>query len=87
MNTETYIQCYDIASRHMRKSHGRFLAVIGFIGGVGYGVLSSSQRLCGLYPNDGEVIKYGAMSPELLEQHPGNFPETYDLIGRRKKDN
>ena len=56
------------------------------MGGVSYAVLSSSQRLCGIYPNAGEVIKYGALSPELLEQHPGHLPETYKLIGRKSVD-
>ena len=60
------------------------MAFIGLMGGVGYAVLSSSQRLCGLYPNAGEVIKYGAMSPELLEQHGSQLPEAYKLIGRNK---
>ena len=77
---------YEIASRSLRVSHGRFLSCIGLLGGVSFAVLSSSQRLCGLYPNAAEVIKYGAMSPELLAQHPGNLPDTYNLIGRKSKD-
>lgn len=72
------------ASRSFRSSHGRFLSFIGFMGGVAYAVLSSSQRLAGIYPNAAEVIKYGAMSPELVEKHGGHLPDPYKLIGRDK---
>ncbi len=60
--------------------------MIGFVGGISLGVLQTSQRLAGILPNTAEVIKYGAMSPELLKDHPSQFNENYQLIGRGSKN-
>lgn len=54
------------ARKPFRPSNSKFLAGVGLVGGVLYGVMRSTQRLAGLEPNDSEVAKYGALTSAQL---------------------
>ncbi len=79
-----YFHSHNVLARKtLRVSNARFLAGIGLLGGFFYSVLGSTQRLAGLEENTREVIKYGALTPELLEQHNGRYNENYKALGRK----
>jgi hypothetical protein len=78
--------CYSFCSaRKLLRSHQtKLLGGIGLIGGFLYAVLGSTQRLAGLEENTREVIRYGALTPEQLENHPANLGDNWKLVGARK---
>jgi hypothetical protein len=62
------------------------MGFIGFMGGTIYADLSISQRLMGIYENEEEVKKYGAMSKEELEAYARDDVVNGELIGRVPKE-
>ena len=64
--TGGYLFGYFMASKPLRVPNGRYLCGIGLFAGLCHGVMSSSQRLMGLEPNDSEVRRFGVMTPEQI---------------------
>lgn len=57
-----------LAPRMYRTTNSRFCGLIGVFAGFQYAMLSSCQRLTGVYENSFEVSKYGQMTPEKVAE-------------------
>lgn len=73
-----------LARKLLRSHQTKLLAGLGFLGGSMYSLLASTQRLAGLEENTREVIRYGALTPEQVANHPAQRGDNWKLVGVRK---